>query len=49
MRFSGVMDARHAITVAGLPIAAAFFRKLDPNMAIDILVPEGAQVPPQRT
>ena len=43
-RFSGVMDARHAITVAGLPIAAAFFRKLDPGMKIDILVTEGEQV-----
>ena len=46
MRFSGVMDTRHAITVAGLPIAAAFFRKLDPTMEIEILVPEGGQVGP---
>lgn len=46
MRFSGVMDSRHAITVAGLPIAAAFFRKLDPDMKIDILVSEGARVSP---
>jgi len=46
MRFSGVMDARHAITVAGLPIAAAFFHKLDPAMQIEILVPEGGQVGP---
>ena len=29
-RFSGVMDSRDAIVVAGLPIAAAFFRALDP-------------------
>jgi nicotinate-nucleotide pyrophosphorylase (carboxylating) len=43
-RFSGVMDSRDAITVAGLPIAAAFFRKLDPAMEIEILVEEGAQV-----
>lgn len=44
-RFSGVMDSRDAITVAGLPIAAAFFRALDPAMDIEILVAEGAQVP----
>lgn len=44
MRFSGVMDSRDAITVAGLPIAAAFFRHLDPTMEIEILVDEGAQV-----
>jgi len=45
-RFSGVMASRDAITVAGLPIAAAFFRRLDPAMTIDILVEEGAQVRP---
>jgi len=44
-RFSGVMDSRDAITVAGLPIAEAFFRELDPNMEIEVLVEEGAQVP----
>ncbi len=44
-RFAGVMDSRDAITVAGLPIAAAFFRALDPDMAIEVLVEEGAQVP----
>jgi nicotinate-nucleotide pyrophosphorylase (carboxylating) len=36
-RFAGVMDSRDAITVAGLPIAAAFFRALDPAMEIKIL------------
>ena len=44
-RFSGVMDTRDAIVVAGLPIAAAFFRALDPAMEIDVLVKEGARVP----
>ena len=43
-RFSGVMDSRDAITVAGLPIAAAFFHRLDPAMEIEILVEEGVQV-----
>ncbi|MFM5955239.1 MAG: carboxylating nicotinate-nucleotide diphosphorylase [Novosphingobium sp.] len=43
--FSGVMDSRDPITVAGLPIAAAFFRALDPDMEIAILAEEGARVP----
>jgi len=45
-RFAGTMDSRDAITVAGLPVAAAFFRKLDPAMEIEILVEEGARVGP---
>ncbi len=45
MRFAGVMDSRDPIVVAGLPLAAAFFRHLDPEMEIDILVAEGEQVP----
>lgn len=44
-RFSGFMDSRDAIIVAGLPIAVAFFRALDPDMMIDVLVDEGASVP----
>lgn len=44
-RFAGVMDSRDPITVAGLPIAAAFFRTLDPEMEIEILAAEGMQVP----
>ena len=43
-RFGGVMDSRDAIIVAGLPIAEAFFRALDPAMEIEILVGEGAEV-----
>lgn len=45
-RFAGVMDSRDAITVCGLPIAAAFFRALDPAIDITILVEEGTQVAP---
>ena len=45
-RFDGVMDSRDPITVAGLPIAAAFFRALDPAMQVEILAEEGSQVPP---
>ena len=44
-RFSGVMDTREAIVVAGLPVAAAFFRALDPGVEIQILAEEGARVP----
>ena len=42
-RFSGVMDSREDVVVAGLPIAAAFFRALDAAVAIDVLVDEGAR------
>ncbi len=44
-RFTGVMDSRDAITVAGLPVAAAFFRRLDPAMEIELLVADGTRVP----
>jgi nicotinate-nucleotide pyrophosphorylase (carboxylating) len=45
-RFAGVMESRDAITVCGLPIAAAFFRALDPAIAIEILADEGARLGP---
>ncbi len=40
-RFSGVMDSRDAIIVAGLPIAQAFFTSLDPDMSIELLAADG--------
>lgn len=40
-RFTGVMDSRDAIVVAGLPIAAAIFRHMDPSMTIEMLATEG--------
>ncbi len=43
-RFAGVMDSRDAITVAGLPIAAGFFRALDPECVIEMLVQDGDRV-----
>ncbi|MBB4153331.1 nicotinate-nucleotide pyrophosphorylase (carboxylating) [Sphingomonas jinjuensis] len=43
-RFDGVMASRGAITIAGLPIAAAFFRALDPYATIDVLAGEGERV-----
>ncbi len=42
--FTGVMDSRDAITVAGLAIAEAFFRHLDPAVSIDRLVEDGDRV-----
>ncbi|MBL0923901.1 MAG: carboxylating nicotinate-nucleotide diphosphorylase [Sphingomonadaceae bacterium] len=44
IRFSGVMDSRDPIMVAGLPIAVAFFRHLDPDMDIELLTDEGQHV-----
>tara|TARA_R110000772_G_scaffold18400_6_gene51393 strand:+ start:2827 stop:3687 length:861 start_codon:yes stop_codon:yes gene_type:complete len=42
--FSGVMDSRHDAVIAGLPIAEAFFRYLDPDVEIELLVAEGQAV-----
>ncbi|MGB5077186.1 MAG: carboxylating nicotinate-nucleotide diphosphorylase [Sphingorhabdus sp.] len=44
-RFTGTMDSRDPIVVAGLPIAVAFFQHLDPSMEIEVLVEEGQIVP----
>lgn len=44
-RFDAVMATRDAITVAGLEIAAAFFRHLDPEATIEQLVEDGNRVP----
>jgi nicotinate-nucleotide pyrophosphorylase (carboxylating) len=43
-KLTATMDSRDPVTVAGLPIAAAFFRALDPDCAIETLVAEGASV-----
>jgi nicotinate-nucleotide pyrophosphorylase (carboxylating) len=43
-RFRGLMDSRDAIVVAGLPIAMAFFRALDPEVEIEPLTEDGAAV-----
>src|SRR5689334_1757973 len=40
-RFTGVMDSREAIVVAGLPVAEAFFRAFDPEVTIERLAREG--------
>ena len=43
--FEGVMDSRDAVTLAGLPIAAAFFRALDPDVEVELLRQDGDRVP----
>ncbi|TCP92324.1 nicotinate-nucleotide pyrophosphorylase [carboxylating] [Sphingomonas sp. PP-CE-1A-559] len=43
-RFTGVMDSRDPIVVAGLDLAEAFFRALDPGVRIERLVRDGQQV-----
>jgi nicotinate-nucleotide pyrophosphorylase (carboxylating) len=42
--FTGVMQSREAISVAGLPIAESFFRRLDPAVQVTRLVEDGDQV-----
>jgi nicotinate-nucleotide pyrophosphorylase (carboxylating) len=41
---AAVMDSRDAVVVAGLPIAEAFFRRLDPACQIETLVNDGQSV-----
>ncbi|MFL6845969.1 MAG: carboxylating nicotinate-nucleotide diphosphorylase [Allosphingosinicella sp.] len=43
-RFTGVMDSREAVVVAGLPLAEAFFRALDPDVGIERSIGEGERV-----
>ena len=43
-RFTGAMDSRDPIVVAGLPIAAAFFRALDPEMEVALLAADGEAI-----
>lgn len=42
--FDGVMDSRDDVTLAGLPIAVAFFRALDPDVVIEMLHQDGEKV-----
>lgn len=43
-RFTAAMNAREPIVVAGLEIAAAFFRRLDPDVAIEFGAADGDRV-----
>ncbi|MHC9417543.1 carboxylating nicotinate-nucleotide diphosphorylase [Sphingomonas citri] len=45
-RFAAVMDSRDAIIVCGVALAAAFFRRLDPDATIELLVRDGERVSP---
>jgi nicotinate-nucleotide pyrophosphorylase (carboxylating) len=42
--FSAEMNARQRIVVAGIEIAAAFFRALDPDVEIELLATDGERV-----
>lgn len=44
-RLAAVMDSRDPVVVAGLPLAEAFFRALDPDCDIARLVSDGDSVP----
>lgn len=44
-RFTGVMDSRDEIVVAGMWLAEAFFRALDPDVEAKLLVEDGQRVP----
>ena len=48
-RFSAAMNARQPIVLAGLELAAAFFRRLDPEVTIELLVQDGDRVDPRTT
>lgn len=44
VHFTAEMNARHAISVAGIELAAAFFRALDPDVRIETLAKDGERV-----
>jgi len=46
-RFTAVMDTRQSIVVAGMEVAAAFFRRLDPDIHIEPLVKDGNRLDPR--
>jgi nicotinate-nucleotide pyrophosphorylase (carboxylating) len=48
-RFTAEMNARQAIVVAGLEIAAAFFRRLDPQVRVEPLAADGDAIDPRTT
>jgi nicotinate-nucleotide pyrophosphorylase (carboxylating) len=43
-RFAGIMDSREPIVLAGLPVAEAFFRAVDPEVEIEALAKEGERL-----
>jgi nicotinate-nucleotide pyrophosphorylase (carboxylating) len=43
-RFTAAMNARQSMVVAGIEIAAAFFKALDPDVSVEIRVEDGDRV-----
>ncbi len=43
-RLKAVLDSRDAVVVAGLGVAATFFRRLDPDCTVELLVADGDAV-----
>src|SRR3954447_6261023 len=43
-RFGGTMATREGIVAAGIPIAEAFFRRLDPEVEIERRAEDGARL-----
>jgi len=46
-RFTARMNARQAIVVAGLDVAGAFFRRLDPNVHVEAFSNDGDAIEPR--
>ena len=46
-RFTARMNARQAIVVAGLDVAGAFFRRLDPNVHVEAFSHDGDAIEPR--
>lgn len=44
-RFTATMNCREEIVVAGIEIAAAFFRRLDPDVILECAIADGMRVP----
>ncbi|WP_338505127.1 carboxylating nicotinate-nucleotide diphosphorylase [Sphingomonas kaistensis] len=44
-RFTATMNCREEIVVAGIDLAAAFFRRLDPEVTLDLEVADGSRIP----
>ena len=42
-RFTAAMNARQSMVVAGAEIAAAFFKALDPDVNVEILIDDGTR------
>jgi nicotinate-nucleotide pyrophosphorylase (carboxylating) len=43
-RFTAEMNARQALVVAGIEVAAAFFKRLDPEVRVELLATDGDSV-----